>query len=76
MRGKNTSARYVVSQMKRANATSCHADVKPDNILRVQGNFKLADFGFAKFMPGTVGSGLVEEATTSLVGGTATYGKY
>jgi serine/threonine protein kinase len=26
-----------------------HADVKPDNILMVHGEFKLADFGFAKF---------------------------
>ncbi|KAF1997329.1 hypothetical protein P154DRAFT_565493 [Amniculicola lignicola CBS 123094] len=27
-----------------------HADIKPDNILRVNGRFKLADFGFAKFV--------------------------
>ncbi|OAG42928.1 hypothetical protein AYO21_02879 [Fonsecaea monophora] len=26
-----------------------HADVKPDNILRVHGEFKLVDFGFTKF---------------------------
>lgn len=45
----------------------CHADVKPDNILRVQGNFKLADFGFATFVPRNAGS-------ISPVGGTDTYG--
>ncbi|KAF2490635.1 hypothetical protein BU16DRAFT_622209 [Lophium mytilinum] len=27
----------------------CHADAKPGNIWRVHGEFKLADFGFAKF---------------------------
>ncbi|KAI0970661.1 hypothetical protein F4678DRAFT_114797 [Xylaria arbuscula] len=45
----------------------CHADVKPDNILRVQGSFKLADFGFATFVPCGVGH-------LSPVGGTETYG--
>src|SRR5437016_1571307 len=28
---------------------SCHADIKPDNILLVGGEFKLADPGFARF---------------------------
>lgn len=28
-----------------------HGDLKPDNILRVDGEFKLANFGFAKFKP-------------------------
>jgi serine/threonine protein kinase len=28
---------------------SCHADIKPDNILLVRGEFKLADPGFARF---------------------------
>ncbi|KAJ3578538.1 hypothetical protein NPX13_g2029 [Xylaria arbuscula] len=45
----------------------CHADVKPDNILRVQGSFKLADFGFATFVPCGVGN-------LTPVGGTETYG--
>ncbi|KAI0451728.1 hypothetical protein F5B21DRAFT_506921 [Xylaria acuta] len=45
----------------------CHADVKPDNILRVQGNFKLADFGFATFV-------LRDAGSISPVGGTDTYG--
>lgn len=30
-----------------------HADIKPDNILRVHGQFKLADFGYSKFAPVT-----------------------
>ncbi|KAF2811553.1 uncharacterized protein BDZ99DRAFT_518812 [Mytilinidion resinicola] len=46
-----------------------HADVKPDNILRVHGEFKLADFGFAKFKRKgeTVPTEVIE-------GGTQTYG--
>jgi len=45
-----------------------HADIKPDNILRVGGSFKLADFGFAAF------KGMDEERAL-LRGGTVTYGK-
>ncbi|KAI0418430.1 hypothetical protein F5X98DRAFT_386292 [Xylaria grammica] len=45
----------------------CHADVKPDNILRVQGHFKLADFGFATFVPR-------DAESISPDGGTETYG--
>ncbi|KAK8094295.1 hypothetical protein PG997_000980 [Apiospora hydei] len=45
-----------------------HADIKPDNILRFHGEFKLADLGFAKFRmkdetglePKTILSGLTE----------------
>ncbi|OTB00362.1 hypothetical protein M426DRAFT_236804 [Hypoxylon sp. CI-4A] len=47
-----------------------HCDLKPDNILRVDGEFKLADFGFAKFQrrnPGNIPRGFV-------TGGTETYG--
>ncbi|RWA06079.1 hypothetical protein EKO27_g9026 [Xylaria grammica] len=45
----------------------CHADVKPDNILCVQGHFKLADFGFATFVPH-------DAESISPDGGTETYG--
>lgn len=44
-----------------------HADIKPDNILRVGLKFKLADFGFAKFE---------RKRQTILYGGTDTYGRY
>ncbi|KAI0857438.1 hypothetical protein F4860DRAFT_359654 [Xylaria cubensis] len=47
--------------------TGCHADVKPDNILRVQGRLKLADFGYATFVP-------CGEGHPSPDGGTETYG--
>ncbi|TRX91142.1 hypothetical protein FHL15_007930 [Xylaria flabelliformis] len=47
--------------------TGCHTDVKPDNILRVQGRFKLADFGYAAFVP-------CGEGHPSPDGGTETYG--
>ncbi|GAP90375.1 putative serine threonine protein kinase [Rosellinia necatrix] len=50
----------------------CHADVKPDNILRVQGDFKLADFGFATFNIRNVASN--KEAKTLPARGTETYG--
>jgi serine/threonine protein kinase len=43
--------------------------VKPDNILRVHGEFKLADFGFAKFKRRG------EAVPTEVIeGGTQTYG--
>ncbi|KAL8772818.1 MAG: hypothetical protein Q9209_002163 [Squamulea sp. 1 TL-2023] len=46
-----------------------HADIKPDNILSVQGRFKLADPGFAKFVE--KGEKDPEEF---VLGGTETYG--
>ncbi|KAI0128203.1 hypothetical protein F4776DRAFT_199282 [Hypoxylon sp. NC0597] len=48
-----------------------HCDLKPDNILRVNMKFKLADFGFARFKrmkPGTIPS------RELITGGTETYG--
>ncbi|KAK8107550.1 uncharacterized protein PG998_009563, partial [Apiospora kogelbergensis] len=49
-----------------------HADLKPDNILRVHGEFKLVDLGFAKFrMKDETGV----EPKTILTGLTETYGK-
>ena len=49
---------------------SWHADIKPDNILRVHGEFKLADFGFATFKRRT------EETPREFIkGGTQTYGE-
>ncbi|KUI70081.1 hypothetical protein VM1G_11686 [Cytospora mali] len=46
-----------------------HGDVKPDNILRVRGEYRLADFGFARFIREKPG-----KTTTYLLGGTRTYG--
>lgn len=46
-----------------------HGDIKPDNILRVQGKYKLADFGFAKFEREREGN-----TKTYMDGGTRTYG--
>ncbi|KAK8134175.1 hypothetical protein PG984_006187 [Apiospora sp. TS-2023a] len=48
-----------------------HADIKPDNILRVRGEYKLADLGFAKFRKKDE-NGL--EPSTGLIGLTETYG--
>lgn len=47
-----------------------HGDVKPSNILFVRGQFKLADFGFAKFEPNRQG----RDPMTELYGVTHTYG--
>jgi len=49
---------------------SWHGDVKPSNILFVRGQFKLADFGFAKFEPNRQG----RDPMTELYGVTHTYG--
>ncbi|KAG4441125.1 hypothetical protein IFR05_003415 [Cadophora sp. M221] len=46
-----------------------HADIKPDNILSVNGNFKLADPGFAHFVKKTD-----EVPMGEVLGGTETYG--
>lgn len=46
---------------------SWHGDIKPDNILWVHGEFKLADFGFAKFESNT-------QRSTQMTGGTHSYG--
>ncbi|CAH0017838.1 unnamed protein product [Clonostachys rhizophaga] len=43
-----------------------HGDIKPDNILSVRGQFKLADFGFARFEQ--------HDDKTQLIGGTRTFG--
>ncbi|KAH8887377.1 hypothetical protein GQ53DRAFT_873136 [Thozetella sp. PMI_491] len=45
-----------------------HGDIKPDNILRVHGKYKLADFGFAKFEKNSTQGG------TKMDGGTHSYG--
>ena len=61
--------------------SSWHADIKPDNILRVKGRFKLADPGFAKFKKSEAIEKLKDQTkrlrdqTTMIHGGTRTYGK-
>jgi serine/threonine protein kinase len=54
-----------------SNIRRWHGDVKPDNILVVDGDFKLADFGFAKFKSRSESE---ENATIKLRGITTTYG--
>lgn len=39
-----------LSSLCKSNNNSWHADIKPDNILEVEGKFKLADPGFAIFL--------------------------
>ncbi|KAI1760751.1 hypothetical protein GGR53DRAFT_62938 [Hypoxylon sp. FL1150] len=51
-----------------------HCDLKPDNILRVDGEFKLADFGFAKFKPKYPLGAPPEKLISFITGGTETYG--
>lgn len=53
------------------NSPRWHGDIKPDNILRVRGEYKLADFGFTKFVREQFG-----QTTTFLPGGTRTYGEF
>src|SRR5215469_16401047 len=50
-----------------------HGDIKPENILSVKGQWKLADFGFAKFKRQT-GIESSREAEITLDGGTVAYG--
>ena len=47
-----------------------HADIKPDNILLVNGEFKLSDPGFAKFIIRKT-----EDPREKVSGGTWTYGE-
>lgn len=49
-----------------------HADLKPDNIVRVHGEFKLADFGFAKFTRKQAD----KLPSEHMRGGTDSYGNY
>jgi hypothetical protein len=53
-----------------ANLDRWHADIKPDNILVVHGEFKLADPGFARFVKKSD-----REPEEFMLGGTVTYGK-
>ncbi|KAI2619905.1 hypothetical protein GGR54DRAFT_639670 [Hypoxylon sp. NC1633] len=55
---------------RRDSFSGWHCDLKPDNILRIDGEFKLADFGFAKFKRKTPG----QVPKEYLTGGTETYG--
>ena len=64
--GKQQAATWSSS----ANVARWHADIKPDNILSVQGRFKVADPGFAKFVPKIEG----QVAEEFVLGGTETYG--
>ena len=51
-----------------------HADIKPDNILEIQGKFKLADPGFAKFLK-KAKEDPNSNPTADIAGGTHTFGK-
>jgi serine/threonine protein kinase len=66
----NEQRRPILARQSRLlTTTRWHADIKPDNILVVQGKFKLADPGFVKFVKKTN-----EEPREQVMGGTETYG--
>lgn len=58
--------------MKLMDGFRWHADIKPDNILIVQGKFKLADPGFATFVKK---KNTETEPKKVVAGGTETYSK-
>lgn len=52
-------------------STRWHCDIKPENILRTGGRFKLADFGETRILR----SDPDEQPQAIITGGTMTYGK-
>jgi serine/threonine protein kinase len=60
--------------LRLADVYSWHADIKPDNILLVRGEFKLADPGFARFKKQKNDQQSTGKDLTVLFGGTTTYG--
>jgi hypothetical protein len=56
-----------------SNSGRWHADIKPDNVLEIQGKFKLADPGFAKFLEKAKEKSS-SDPTANLLGGTHTFG--
>jgi serine/threonine protein kinase len=67
MKGCVIQMRLLVVVRRLTTRARWHGDIKPDNILRVHGEFKLADFGFTGFASNIGESGL------PLIGGTSTY---
>jgi hypothetical protein len=66
-------SRYGAGIWQDADSPRWHADIKPDNILLVNGRFKLADFGASAFDPvAKTKSGTVP--TKYIHGFTDTYG--
>ncbi|POS73058.1 hypothetical protein DHEL01_v208548 [Diaporthe helianthi] len=61
----------VADTLERLHESQWHGDIKPDNILRVNGKFKLADFGFTQFKLRISG---VPDPKTHLDGVTRSFG--
>jgi hypothetical protein len=63
----------LLSVLSVNNTFRWHGDIKPQNIIRVRGEFKLADPGEAQIQLSTGG---VKAPRAIVVGGTLTYGKF
>ena len=70
---RQKTSKPVLTLLTRANRNRWHADIKPDNILEIQGKFRLADPGFAKFVERAKESS-DPDPITNLTGGTHTFG--
>ncbi len=57
------------------NDSRWHADIKPDNILEIEGKFKLADPGFARFLEKDKGKSN-SDPRANMSGGTYSFGTY